>query len=243
MGVRRRYYEAFAQHLAGRGLSVLTFDYRGMGESRLGSAKDDPARMDEWGLDIAAAIDFVGAQAARSITIVGHSAGGQVAGLAPNLPRADRLVFVASQSGYWRHWPGIRAWGLLALWMVMPVVARARGSFPSRLARLGSEDLPRGVAEQWAGWGRHPRYLFGSEDLDLSRYRQFQGPLLAYSLEGDHYAPRRAVEALLREYPAAKVEHRHLIDPTIGHFGFFRRSLGEAQWDDVAAWIQGTRPA
>lgn len=242
MAVRRRYYEPFAQHLASRGLSALAFDYRGFGDSRVGSVRDDPARMDQWGLDIAAAIEFA-RQSSRSITIVGHSGGGQVAGLAPNFLDVDRVVMVAAQSGYWRHWPGMRAWGLYAIWLGMPLVARVLGYFPSRLARLGPEDLPRGVAEQWARWGRHPRYLFGSESLDLSRYRAFRGRILAYSLERDHYAPRRAVEALLREYPAAQIEHRHLIDPTIGHFGFFRRSLGEAQWDDIVTWIQGTRPA
>ena len=242
MGVRRRFYEPFARHLASRGFSALTFDYRGIGDSRTGPAKDDPACMEEWGIDIGSAIDFV-RPSSRSITIVGHSGGGQVAGLAPNFLEVDRLVMVAAQSGYWRHWRGPRAWGLYAIWLLMPVVARILGYFPSRLARLGPEDLPRGVAEQWSRWGRHPRYLFGSEDLDLSRYRQFRGSILAYSLERDHYAPRRAVEALLREYSSAHIEHRHVIDPTIGHFGFFRPNLGEPLWNDVAAWVQGTRPA
>jgi predicted alpha/beta hydrolase len=236
MGVKRRYYDAFAQHAAARGISVVTFDYRGIGESRPKSLRGFDASMLDWGrADIPAAIDWIRRELRpQSLAYLGHSAGGQLAGLAPNADAVDRFVFVSSQSGYWRHWPGLRAYGLGALWVMMPVLSHAFGYFPAKLVGLGSEDLPRGVAAQWARWGRHRDYLF--RDVDPTLYARITAPVLAYSLRDDHYAPLRAVEALLARYSGARVEHRHLALRGLGHFDYFRRAHA-ALWNEITEWV------
>jgi predicted alpha/beta hydrolase len=235
MGVKRRYYDAFAQHVAAQGISVVTFDYRGIGDSRPPSLRGSDATMEEWGrLDIAAAIDWItGELRPRSLFYVGHSAGGQLAGLAANADAVDRFVLVSSQSGYWRHWPGVRAYGLGALWLLMPVLSRVFGYFPSKLVGLGSEDLPRGVAAQWARWGRHPDYLF--RDVDPGLYARITAPVLSYSLRDDTYAPRRAVDALAAHFP--NVTRVHLEERGLGHFDFFRKAKGAHLWNDVVRWL------
>ena len=48
-GVPRRIYAGIARHLAEAGLAVLTFDYRGIGDSRQGPLRREPARMQDWG--------------------------------------------------------------------------------------------------------------------------------------------------------------------------------------------------
>jgi predicted alpha/beta hydrolase len=231
MGAPRRYYNAFAMFAAERGYSVLTFDYRGMGES-----KHKGARLSDWGkLDIAAAIEFM---KPRRILLVAQSVGGQVAGLAPNLGDVDGMVFVAVQSGYWKHWSG---WGRLRLgflWMIMPATSRLAGFFPAKLFGLGGENLPRDVAIQWAQWGRDPGYVLGfGHEFDLRGYAAYDGPLLAWSFDDDAFAPRRAVEALLAGYENARVQHRHVVEPGTGHFGFFRRGVGEKYWPETLRWI------
>ena len=236
MSVPRRYYDGFAQFAAGAGFAVLVFDYRGFGASRPESVRRSPARMSEWGrFDIPAAIDFMAARSPKSLSLVGQSVAGQVAGLAPNLTRLDRIVFIASQSGYWRHWPGLRSYGLLLLWLLMPLCARLLGFYPARLTRLGSEDLPRNVAIEWARFGRNPRYIWGV--LPMPHAAEYTGPLLAWSFEGDHYAPPRGVEAMLREYPNANSSRRHVEDRRVGHFGFFRRG-NEALWRETIEWLE-----
>ncbi len=229
MGVKRRFYDAFARHVADRGRSVVTFDYRGIGDSRPRSLRGFDAALDQWGrLDAAAAIDWIARQLApASLTYLGHSAGGQVSALAPNADRVDRFVFVASQSGYWRHWPGLRAYGLGALWLAMPAISRAFGYFPAKALLLGSEDLPRGVASQWEQWGRHPEYLWGYHDPAL--YARITAPVLAYSLRDDHYAPRAAVDAFAAHFTSAPVTRVHT-EERVGHFEFFRKGH-EAWWD------------
>ena len=238
MGVRRRYYDAFAHFLAANGFNVVTFDYRGVGDSRNGSLRTDDASLRDWGLlDIPAAIDWIHRELRpRTLSVVGHSAGGQLVGLAPNAKTLERAVLVASQSGSWRLWPGLRKYGLAALWYTMPLIARAAGYFPSKLLGLGSEDLPRNVATQWAVWGQHRDYLFAFNDT--RGYGELRLPILAVSFADDSYAPRLAVEALLERYPAATIDHRHVGPRGIKHFGFFRRGVCEELWADTVTFLR-----
>src|SRR5690349_3599657 len=56
--VKRRYYERFALYLAQHGFAVVTYDYRGIGESRPANLRGFNARMQDWGtLDQPAVID------------------------------------------------------------------------------------------------------------------------------------------------------------------------------------------
>jgi len=232
MGVKRRYYDAFARFIAERGLNVLTFDYRGIGDSRPASLRGFEGSLLDWGrLDLAAAIDFI----SGPLSYLGHSVGGQIAGLAPNVHRVDRFVFTSSQSGYWRHWPGVSRFGLGALWLAMPAISRVVGYFPSKVLGLGSEELPRNVATEWAKFGRHREYLFGY--ADAAPYASIAAPMLAFSFHDDRYAPRRAVEALLAKYSSARVTHKHIEQPGLGHFDLFRRGRADGLWNEIAEWL------
>jgi predicted alpha/beta hydrolase len=238
-GVRRRVYRAFADSLAGQGLGAVTWDWRGTGDSRPRSLRGFRTRMRDWGeRDLAGVIDWAAARHAHTrLFVVGHSYGGQSVGLAQNRDLIRGLVAVGAQSGYWGHWPRPQRYKFALLWyLAMPLVTRAFGYFPAQLLRLG-EDLPRGVALQWARWCRSPAYLG-----DWSGHRAFTAPILALSFADDSFAPRRAVDALLKEYGSRDQTHRHLAPknvgvPHVGHFGFFRPNVVPGLWRDVARWI------
>src|SRR5262245_14796510 len=100
--VRRSYYQPMAEHLAAQGLRVLTWDPRGMGQSRAGPARADGARMRDWGrLDLQAAL-LHGLSLAggdwQHMALVGHSSGGHLAGLAPAFAQLRHVALVASGS-------------------------------------------------------------------------------------------------------------------------------------------------
>jgi predicted alpha/beta hydrolase len=240
MGVKRRYYDAFAQFLAANGITALTFDYRGIGDSRPRSLRGFQGSLRDWGtLDLTAAIDWISRELRpKQLFHAGHSCGGQIVGLASNASRIDRMLFVCAQSGYWRHWPRLRGLGLGALWYAMPSIARVAGYFPSRVLGLGSEDLPREVATQWATWGRHPDYIFSANDP--APFARLTAPILAWSFEDDHYAPRRAVEALLARYESAAITRKHVMQRKVGHFGFFRKG-NEDLWRESLDWLTAVR--
>jgi predicted alpha/beta hydrolase len=242
-GIPRRFYAKVAAHFASRGFDALTFDYRGIGGSRPASLRGFAATMDQWGrLDLDGALAFAAETLRpRRLFVLGHSAGGQLVGLAPASERLDGAVFVSAQSGYWRHWRGFDRARVALVWhAALPLAARAFGRVPRWLG-LG-EELPKGVALQWARWCRDPAYLFGDAALDRARYARLALPILAFSLADDGaYAPQAAVAALLAAYRAAAIEHRR-IDPVarglgrIGHFGFFREPA-RVLWDEAADWL------
>ncbi len=240
-GIPRQFYAAFAGHLASRGFAVLTYDYRGIG----GSEKPAGATMEEWGgIDQASMIDHLAALApgARR-ALIGHSFGGQVLGLADNIGELAAAVLVCTQSGHWRHWPpGKRRLRMLALWwLLIPGLTAMTGRFPG--SWVGTADLPAGIARSWARWGRSPHYVCDARGAPLRPHNdEVTFPLRWLSFTDDPIAPHSAVEALRPYYPNACFERLHLSPSdtgveSVGHFGFFRKSMPRRPWDEIADWL------
>ena len=243
LGVPRRFYDAFAQYLAGRGCDVLSFDYRGLGESGGGC---DPAsiRLSDWArLDLDAALRWLWEHTpAHRRVLVGHSLGGQLPGLTPESEGLSAIVMIGASAPYPRLYPLRPRLRMLLLWRVLvPLLTQGRSHFPARRIGFSSVDVPAGPMRDWARWGLCRDYLFDPAlGLDTSRYARLSLPLLAYSFADDDYAVRPAVEALLQRYTAACIEHRHIGRPRegrIGHFGYFHPRMCDSLWRDTADWL------
>ena len=250
MGVPRRYYAAFARYLAAHGLHVVTYDYRGIGESRRGPVRALHARLRDWGeRDFAAVLkwgeDELGV---ASPLVVGHSVGGQIVGLAANNARVQKLLLVGSQSGDYRLWPARSRAAALVFWFgVVGPVTRVFGYLPG--AVLGGESVPGGVAREWSRWARRRGYMVGGKDGARARgFERLTAPILALSFADDGFAPAPAVDALLALYRGAEKVHRHFtpadLGPRgVGHFGFFRSAERERLWPSVRDWLLASRAA
>ena len=246
--VRRRYYERFALYLAQNGFAVVTYDYRGIGESRPATLRGFDARMRDWGeLDQPAIIDHALAwQPNVPLAVIGHSVGGQIFGLLCEPNRVSRVLMVAAQHNYWGLWRPQERYVLWALWtLLMPTTSHVLGYFPSGAFGLG-EELPKGVALDWARWCRSPGALVQAIGGDTAeRFKQYRGPILSISFEDDYkFAPRRAVDRLLAFYANAQSRHLHLSASSlglrsVGHFGFFRESASERGWPIALDWLAG----
>lgn len=242
-GVPRQFYRNFACYVRDHGWTAVTYDYRGIGGSAPPSLRGFTARMRDWALiDMPAVIDWVSARyQPRRLFAVGHSFGGQGIGLIEQPGRIAAMVGVSAQSGYWGVQGGAekyRAW--LAVTVMIPVLTRLFGYFPWSSFAAG-EDLPGGVALEWARWCRDRDYLLGDDTLPLERYDDFAAPILAYSIEDDDWGTARAVDDMMRAY--RDVTRRHLVPANyglsrVGHMGFFRRG-SEAIWDEAMAWLEG----
>jgi predicted alpha/beta hydrolase len=241
MATPQSYYRHFARALADAGYLAVTFDYRGIGRSGPASLRGFATNVRDWTLlDLDGVIDWLDEthQPARRF-VVGHSLGGQVAGMLDNGGRIDGMVTVSSQSGYWRRQGGEqKAAVMLHVHVTLPVVSRALGYFPGKL--LGSSvDLPKDAALQWARWCRDPEYLLGDPALPLERFRDFRAPVLAYSVDDDKWGTRESVDAMMGAYP--NLERRHLVPrehglTRLGHFGFFR-PWASALWEEPLRWL------
>jgi len=111
--VPRKIYRGFAGYLARRGFAALTYDYRGIGGSRLRALEgyDQPrslvgfkATMADWAaLDATAMVGWMRERYRKlPLTYLGHSFGGQVLGLLGNNNEVSRALLVAAQAGYWK---------------------------------------------------------------------------------------------------------------------------------------------
>lgn len=243
--VRRTYYARFARFLAEHGFAVVTYDYRGIGGSRPRRLRGFEARMRDWAQrDAAGVMDWVHTRRRGRVLAVGHSFGGQALGLLPAPERLAGALIVGAQSGYWRHWTGWRGPAVAAFWYaVIPALTGACGYYPGSVLRMG-EDMPAGVAREWARWGRRRGYVTDADGGALRPgYARIAFPIRSYSFSDDRLAPPRAVEALLGFYAAARVERRALTPRdlgvrAIGHWGFFRDRFRDPLWVEAADWLR-----
>ena len=245
--VPQQYYKPFASFLAAQGYTAITYDYRGIGDSRPESLRGFQAKSIDWALlDMAGVIDW--AQTTyqpQRLFHIGHSFGGQLAGLLPNSQQIDAMVTLSSQSGYWRLQGGSqKATVAFHVYVTLPLLSHLIGYMP--WSKLGSaEDLPKGVALEWASWCRKPGYLLDDKSLPIERYQQFQAPVLAYSFDDDNWGTRQAVNAMMQAYPNLTRRHVFLTEvgvKSIGHFGYFRPKM-KTLWQETMAWLeQATAP-
>jgi predicted alpha/beta hydrolase len=246
-GVPRRYYSRFAQQLVARGSAVMTFDYRGIGDSLVGSVARSPARFRDWGiLDIPAAIDFARRSfPALPICWVGHSYGGFGTGLAHNNHLIARHLGVATTTADLRlvRSPLARAKVRALLGIVAPTLAHGLGYVPGAL-NGNSLDLPKHVALEWSRWVRTPGFLFGLRDLPERRYFAQQTSALRFlHMSDDPWVERIGIEHLAAQFPCAS--ERSIVEispaaagvPRIGHIGFFRSELAATAWPQAIDWV------
>jgi predicted alpha/beta hydrolase len=244
--VPRRFYQRFASFIQASGWSAVTYDYRGIGDSRPESLRGFQATMRDWAfLDMAAMVDWVGRELSpRRLFAIGHSFGGQTLGMIENAASIDAMVGVSAQSGYWGVQGGHeRSKVRFIVTFVIPVLSHLVGYFPWSWFASGT-DLPKGVALEWARWCRNPNYLLDDKTLPLDNYKTFTAPLLAYSIDDDVWGTDRAVDDMMRAY--SNVTRRHIVPADHGlnriqHLGFFREG-SEPIWREAIEWLDKSVP-
>lgn len=247
MGVAQRYYTRFAQWLAKQGYLAITFDYRGVGSSAPASLRGLDVDLYGWAqLDCAAVIDY-----AKTIVPdaplfwIGHSLGGQLLGLIPNRDKIDRVMTIATGSGYWlqNSWPTKRV--VWWLWfIVVPITLRFVGYFPGkRLRKVG--NLPKNVMAQWRRWCLSREYVVGAEGEHIrAAYASVRIPIVSISFTDDEMMSAEGVRSLHALYSNAPIEYRRIAPRDlgvthIGHFGFFRPQFEYTLWELVKEWLEG----
>ncbi|ACY13079.1 alpha/beta fold hydrolase [Haliangium ochraceum] len=252
-GVRRGYYRRFARALAAAGFEVISFDYRGIGDSAPPRLRGFEASMADWGArDTEGVLRWALARSdddGLPLSYVGHSVGGQVLPLAASAQELAAVLLVASSAGPRTCWPLPERLVLAVFWwLLVPLCVLIFGRLPGR-AMLAGEDLPGGVALQWARWGRHPDYLLGELPEVFDNAQRIAVPVRVISIDDDRYAPRPAVDSLAAWYGPYGAERVH-VQPSeigaehIGHFGYFRAEREGDLWADAIEWLSeaGRRP-
>lgn len=232
-GITKNFYHAFAEWLNQQGYQVLSFDFRGIGESLHGSLKDSTASINDWGIyDIPAAIEaLLNRTQAEKIIIVGHSAGGQLLGIASNYHKVAKVLAIAGSTGHVKGLKGkTKVLAPLMFNVIFPVSSFFKGYGATQFIGMG-ENLPKNVARQWAEFCSKPGYVMNAigKSIFEDYHQQIQCPITSFWATDDEIATHTNVKDLLRLYPNAETKlielnPQQLGYKQIGHMLMFKKS-------------------
>jgi predicted alpha/beta hydrolase len=243
-GVLRNYYQGFASYLCDAGFTVLTFEFRGIGESTSQSETSPQPSMLHWGeRDMGDVLTFyTDRHSDKTIKGIGHSIGGQLLGVVPDNNRYKSFLNVASQHIHWKSWPlKQRPMAFSFFFIVLPLFYKLTGGLPKWV--LGAEYLPKQVAKDWSRFARKT-WIADSNGSPLREgFYTYTGSMRFIGLADDkNFAPPPAVKRLAGIFKNADKEVL-IIKPqdyemrSIDHFGFFKKKMNKRAWQECADWL------
>ncbi|KAJ3011072.1 hypothetical protein HKX48_007045 [Thoreauomyces humboldtii] len=252
-GVSRRFYGAFARYLAEtHGAPVLTWDYRGIGDSgsdRLPTLAQVSIK-DHWATrDLPAVTRHLkDLYPDRSLVFVGNSVGCHLAPVNPEKDLVDRYLFVNGNNAYYKH--HVTPHTTFFFRPIVEVAVKLYGGyFPASKINL-CDDLPTDVARDWARWTHHPEYCTVDPEVK-ERYDAFappSGSILHVAMRDDELVrrgsnglPFTAFNGLM---PNARIpfwfmkpdEATEETGRLVGHLGWFKKHCRKG-WDAVAGFV------
>ena len=234
-------YEAFSIFFQQLGYTVITFDYRGVGESAPAQLTGFEARLQHWAVhDADAVIRFVKSSFQnQELIYIGHGIGGELIGLAQASQYINRLVLVSSSLSCKRLWNRKGRWRLFARKLKMRMISKFLDYMPGGWLAYYPE-LPKGVAHEWANWCDRPNGLF--DFFPENNYRKLQVPLLAISFLNDWMTPEKAVKELLAYFSGSSISwHQiHPDDPGLRknkQYSFFDLDMKSQIWPFLQKWL------
>ncbi len=245
-GIRRGFYHKFCTYLAEQGYGVISYDNRGIGDSRNGDINAGDASLITWGkLDMTAILNKLqNAFPGVEYHLIGHSAGGQLVGLMENALQLRSMFNVASSSGWLKNmrFP-FKLSAQFFMNIFIPVSNLLFGHTKSHWVGMG-EPLPKDAAAQWRRWCNHGGYCaadFGKA-ITSHHYHELQCPSKWIFATDDEIAVHENVKDMARVIPNSPAEivelnPKELGLKELGHMKFFS-SKNHHLWTMATDWIQ-----
>lgn len=241
----QKFYSTLAQYLNTRGLAVVTYDYRGTGES--GDPRDfKHVRMRDWmSQDVPSVVQWAQSRVPDVQTyVIGHSIGGHAITLGYGMQGVDKGVIMAAHLASTKSIEDtserLRVAAILGV--VGPTLGRVLGYVPGKKMNLG-EDITTAAMLEWSSWSKKPNYFFDDPTMNaISRASSVEVPTLVVGATDDPWASPRQVRALTKYMNQDSVTYRsfspsELGVKTVGHHGLARRNVGEVAWKEIADWL------
>ncbi len=244
-GTKRQFYAAFAKYLCEHGYAALTFDNRGIGQSINGTLNEGNPSLTNWGtLDMTAALECLKNKFPnKQYHLIGHSAGGQLAGLMKNAKEIRSMFNFGSSSGslkYSKYPFRLKS----SFWLIayIPVSNLIFGHTKSQWVGMG-EPLPRKVGSEWSRWCNGKGYV--KVDLNSKIKEHLYDDLELNSLwvhaKDDDIANYDTVKDMIRVYSKIKAEIVSLSPEEygfkdIGHMKFFSKKKRKL-WKMAIMWL------
>ena len=245
-GVKQQVYFSFAKYFAENGFTAITYDYRGIGDSKPKKMNGFHATMRIWGTDdFKTVTDFIKKNYQNHQKFcLGHSVGALIIGMNEDAHIFDKFIFVATQDAYIGNLKAnIAASAVLGFGIAVPLTTKFFGYFPAHRFGLG-ESLPKGVAYDW-------RTLILSKKSTSRLYekiathfsKDLKQETFIIHAEDDPWVTMKGMENLMNNvYPYLKKTYREIKvsdseKGEIGHINFFR-SFNKKLWKIVLDDLQ-----
>ncbi|MDW3652272.1 MAG: alpha/beta fold hydrolase [Bacteroidia bacterium] len=250
LGVPQAYYFKYASYLSEQGYNCLTFDFRGIGEEHLKAKYADRINLRNWARqDMVAGLNWIKERFPQEdIYGIFHSIGGQIFGLVENHHLLKRVVFISAMGGYWGDEKFPVNFFTLFMWYIhIPLLTRIYGYLPKSLTYRGVA-VAKGVAREWADWGKRSRYISGMLKKELSDhfYDQIDCPIDAIWFTDDELATAGTLSSVLDLYTKAPL-NRLPLNPLdfgrkkIAHSGFFSSKCRDSLWEVPLKLLEGKK--
>lgn len=236
LGIRASYYDGFLRELASHGLNAVIADFPGQGDSPVRASRSSNWSYGQLVEHAVALRSAVGEQLSGPLIWAGHSLGGQVALMASESDTVAGVALVASGSPYRVAFPGL-AWSVRLRFAgrAFPALGRALGYFPGDRIGFGGREA-RDFIRDWAQVCRRGVYDFPGFHGE-SLFARTSTPILAITLDGDTWAPRRSAENLVAKTRAVDVQWWNWVpEEPVDHNRWPR--LPAAPAGRIATWIE-----
>lgn len=236
--------------LVARGWRVVSFDFRGHGDSGPRPSEGGMYGYDDMVMrDLPAIHAFARARdrKKRRMVLVGHSLGGHVGLAAQGTGRVafDRIVGVAAN--LWM--PQLERSGpvraiRLAMMVGSDLIASRLGRFPSRALRIGSDDEAAPYLHDLTRFARTGRWTSADGSVDyLAALGRVTVPVLQIVSAGDRLACRPEGGALFLDRCAGprelvRIDQCDDGSPAPGHMGIVTSGRIGSVWDRVETWMR-----
>ena len=244
-----RFYVPFCEHLAETGHDALVFDFRTVGESGTDRRRRRECGFSTWiEQDYPAVIAHAHEHARHGpMIVIGHSAGGWMAGVQPAADRIDALIGVAALSGHWRHMARPHRYAHWLAWhALVPASCRLLGTWPGFIGFRRNMGPRFGL--EFSRWARRRDFVFSEPAFDANAWR-FRGHLHLFQISDDPWGTQAAVADFGARFPNASgcvvetIRNDAENPEPIGHFGVFRKSRAQTLWPRLVDAIAACRDA
>jgi len=240
-GVKQQVYFSFAKHFAENGFTAITYDYRGIGDSKPKKMNGFHATMRIWGTDdFKTVTDFIKKNYQNHQKFcLGHSVGALIIGMNEDAHIFDKFIFVATQDAYIGNLKAnIAASAVLGFGIAVPLTTKFFGYFPAHRFGLG-ESLPKGVAYDWRTLILNKKSTSRLYEKIATHFsKDLKQETFIIHAEDDPWVTMKGMENLMNNvYPHLKKTYLEIKvsdseKGEIGHINFFR-SFNKSLWKIV----------
>lgn len=229
LGVKAKYYNAFAEALNSQGNIIIVAEWRGLGKSSVRASRQVDFGYEDLILDVNEVITWVKQQYPNKKTfLLGHSLGGQISSLYTSRfsVNIEGVILIASGLVYYKNWSLFPKFKIWIAGNIFPPISRVFGYFPGHLIGFGGRE-GKTVMLDWAKNARTGLYKLLNTQFNYEKsLKQLKTSTLCLTMEGDSLAEPKAAKALYKKYSShSEVTYKHFTRAetgisNLGHFNW-----------------------